>query len=141
MTVSKVFLASNTNANPLPIYLSKVEAGFLTPTEDFREGKLDLNQYLISNPPASFFVRVKGDSMVGAGIYEGSLLLVDRSLEPIPGKIIIAVVNGELTVKRLKMKNGIIVLAPENPSYSDILVIPEMDFTTWGVVTAVINKV
>lgn len=141
MKVSEIILASNCNATPLHLYLSKVEAGFLTPTEDFKEGKLDLNKHLITNPPASFFVRVKGDSMVDAGIYEGSLLLVDRSLEPLPGKIIIAVINGELTVKRLKKKGGIIALSPENPSYSDIVVTPEMDFTTWGVVTAVINKV
>lgn len=125
----------------IPLYLSTVEAGFLTPTEDFKDGKLDLNQHLITNPPASFFVRVKGDSMVGAGIYEGSLLLVDRSIEAVPEKIIIAVVNGEMTVKRLKKKNGVLVLSPENPAYSDIEITPEREFSSWGVVTAVINKV
>ena len=117
-----------------PLYISKVEAGFLSPTEDY-------NIHLIKNPPATFFVRVSGDSMVNAGIYDGSLLIVDRSLPVLSGKIIIAVVNGELTVKRFKKEKDQVRLLPENKNYAPIVVTKEMEFSTWGVVTSVINQV
>lgn len=83
------------------LYGTKVSAGFPSPAGDFMEGKLDLNDYLIKNPPATFFVRVTGDSMIGAGIHPDDLLVVDRSIDPKSRKIVIAVVDGELTVKRL----------------------------------------
>ena len=124
-----------------PLYISKVEAGFLSPTEDYKETNLDLNIHLIKNPPATFFVRVSGDSMVNAGIYDGSLLIVDRSLPVLSGKIIIAVVNGELTVKRFKKEKDQVRLLPENKNYAPIVVTKEMEFSTWGVVTSVINQV
>lgn len=104
------------------------------------EGKLDLNEHLIKNPPATFFVRVSGDSMTGAGIYPDSILVVDRSEEPKSGKIIIAVINGELTVKRLQKGKDEVQLLPENPNYLPIYITPEMDFSIWGVVTYVIHK-
>lgn len=122
-------------------YPSKVEAGFMSPVEDYKEEKLDLNRYLISNPPASFFVRSTGNSMTGAGIYEGSLLVVDRSLEATSGKIVIAVLNGEFTVKRLLKKGSQWVLHPENPEYKDIVIPSLSELTIWGVVTSIINKV
>lgn len=124
-----------------PLCISKIEAGFMSPVEDYKEEKLDLNHYLISNPAASFFVRVIGDSMNNAGIYEGSLLLVDRSLEAVPGKIVIAALEGEFTVKRLLKKNDFWILHAENPAYKDIIISARSAFTIWGVVTAVINKV
>ena len=88
----------------IPLYTCSVSAGFPSPADEYLEGKLDLNQHLIPHPLAIFFVRVSGNSMVGAGIYEGDLLIVDRSLEPRDGKVVIAVVNGELLVKRLRFR-------------------------------------
>ena len=87
-----------------PVFTARISAGFPFPAADYEEGKLDLNQHLIKNPPATFFVRVTGDSMVGAGIHHGDLLIVDRSLEPKDRSVVIAVVNGELTVKRIRIR-------------------------------------
>jgi DNA polymerase V len=124
----------------LDLYGTNVSAGFPSPSTDYLEGKLDLNEHIIKNPPATFFVRVSGDSMTGAGIYPDDLLVVDKSEEPKHGKIVIAVINGELTVKRLNKTVGGIQLLPENPSYLPIHITPEMDFSIWGVVTYVIHK-
>lgn len=124
----------------LDLYGTNVSAGFPSPSTDYLEGKLDLNEHIIKNPPATFFVRVSGDSMTGAGIYPDSILVVDRSEEPKSGKIIIAVINGELTVKRLHKGRDAVQLLPENPNYLPIHITPEMDFSIWGVVTYVIHK-
>jgi DNA polymerase V len=117
-----------------------VSAGFPSPGTDYLEGKLDLNEHLIKNPPATFFVRVSGDSMIGAGIHPEDILVVDRSEDPKSGKIVIAVINGELTVKRLKQSREGIQLLPENPEYSPIAITEDMDFQVWGVVTFVIHR-
>lgn len=101
--------------------------------------RLDLNQHLVKRPAATFFVRVEGDSMIGAGIHENDLLVVDRSLKPSNGKVVIAVINGELTVKRLKIQANQITLMAENPRYSPIIIDETMEFTIWGVVTNVIH--
>jgi len=130
---------SQTSMN-LKLYGTNVSAGFPSPPGDYLEGKLDLNAHIIKNPPATFFVRVSGDSMTGAGIYPDSILVVDRSEEPKSGKIIIAVINGELTVKRLHKGRDAVQLLPENPNYLPIHITPEMDFSIWGVVTYVIHK-
>lgn len=124
----------------LDLYGTNVSAGFPSPSTDYLEGKLDLNEHIIKNPPATFFVRVSGDSMTGAGIYPDSILVVDRSEEPKSGKIIIAVINGELTVKRLHKGRDGVQLLPENPNYLPIDITPEMEFSIWGVVTYVIHK-
>lgn len=124
-----------------PLYSSKVAAGFPSPADDYIESKLDLNQYLVKHPAATFFVRVEGESMIGAGIHPEDILVVDRSLKPSDGKIVIAVVNGELTVKRLKKETGRVLLLPENEAYRAIEVTEEMNFTIWGVVTNVIHSV
>lgn len=125
----------------LPIYLESVSAGFPSPAEDYVEGKLDLNEHLIKNPTATFFVRVTGNSMEGAGIYSGDTLIVDRSINPKHGSVVIAVVNGELTVKRLSKKNNKITLYPENTNYKPIEITMDMEFEVWGVVTTVIHSV
>ncbi len=124
----------------LNLYGTNVSAGFPSPSSDYLEGKLDLNAHIIKNPPATFFVRVSGDSMTGAGIYPDSILVVDRSEEPKSGKIIIAVINGELTVKRLHKGRDGVQLLPENPNYLPIDITSEMEFSIWGVVTYVIHK-
>lgn len=125
----------------LPIFSSKVAAGFPSPGDDHWEAKLDLNEHLIQHPAATFFVRVSGDSMIGAGINDGDVLVVDRSLVCKESSIIIAVVNGELTVKRFFKRGAVIALVSENPKYQDIIVTEEMDFRIWGIVTTVIHKV
>ena len=124
------------------LYGTKVSAGFPSPAGDFMEGKLDLNDYLIKNPPATFFVRVIGDSMIGAGIHPDDLLVVDRSIDPKSGKIVIAVIDGELTVKRLILggRGNNVLLVPENPNYRQITITEDMSFHIWGVVTYVIHR-
>jgi DNA polymerase V len=124
----------------LNLYGTNVSAGFPSPSNDYLEGKLDLNEHIIKNPPATFFVRVSGDSMIGAGIHPDDLLVVDRSEESKHGKIVIAVINGELTVKRLHQDKDGIQLMPENPNYLPIQITSEMEFQVWGVVTYVIHK-
>lgn len=125
----------------LDLYGSAVSAGFPSPAEDYIEGKLDLNQHLIPHPLATFFVRVSGDSMLGAGIHSGDLLIVDRSLEARDGTIIIAVVNGELLVKRLNYRHRQPYLVAENPEYPELKITEAMEFQIWGVVTSVIHTV
>ncbi|MFU8797874.1 MAG: LexA family protein [Gammaproteobacteria bacterium] len=125
----------------LPLFSSKVQAGFPSPAEDYQEGHLDLNNYLIQHPAATFFVRVAGDSMIGAGIFANDLLIVDRSLSAQSGKIVIAVVNGDFTVKRLEKTGNKIRLLPENPEYPAIEITEESECQIWGVVTNVIHSV
>jgi DNA polymerase V len=117
-----------------------VPAGFPSPAADYEQDQLDLNKHLVSNPAATFFVRVTGDSMIGAGIHHNDLLVVDRSLEPRDKSVVIAVLNGELTVKRIRMRNGKITLEPENHNYFPQEVTADTEFEVWGVVTSVIHK-
>ena len=106
----------------LPLFLSRISAGFPSPADDYVEGRLSLDEHLVARPEATFFLRVRGDSMVGAGIHDGDLLIVDKSLTPQHGSIVIAEIHGELTVKRLCRKNGEIALLAENPAYRAISV-------------------
>jgi DNA polymerase V len=124
----------------LPLFLTPVKAGFPSPADDFMERALDLNEHLIQHPAATFFVRVDGDSMTGAGMTRGDILIVDRSLEARDGCIVIAVINGEFTVKRLRMDNGGIQLEADHPRYPPIRIQKEWDFQIWGVVTYTIHK-
>ncbi|MFN7096816.1 MAG: LexA family protein, partial [Gammaproteobacteria bacterium] len=114
-------------------------AGFPSPAEDYIEGMLDLNTYLIKHPAATFFVRVRGDSMSQAGIFPNDLLIVDRSITANYGNIVIAIVEGELIVKRLARRQGKLFLDSENPTYQPIAVKGELQI--WGVVTNVIHAV
>ena len=122
-----------------PLYASKVAAGFPSPADDYIESRLDLNEYLVRHKEATFFLRVKGDSMAGANIHDGSLLIVDRAAEPRHGDIVVAVVNGELTVKRLYRRDGLVKLLAESESYPEILIKPESDLVVWGVVQHVVH--
>jgi DNA polymerase V len=105
------------------------------------EGKLDLNTHLIKHPSATFFVKATGDSMIGAGIHEGDILVVDRSLEARNGKVVIAAIDGNLTVKRLMKSGNDMFLSPENNNYKPIKLTENNDVVIWGVVTNVIHKV
>ena len=119
----------------------RISAGFPSPADDYIEKHLDLNEHLVKHPSATFFVKVEGESMINAGIHNGDILIVDRSLEAANKKIIVAVVNGELTVKRVCKKKDALFLVPENDDFKPLCVTEEMDFQVWGVVTSVIHKV
>jgi DNA polymerase V len=125
----------------LPLFTGKVAAGFPSPADDYVDKTLDLNELLVQKPAATFFVRAQGESMLGAGIHPNDILVVDRSLEAVPGKIVICALNGELTVKRLARDNGQWQLKAENPAYADIAVHEDIDMVIWGVVTNVIHSV
>jgi len=123
-----------------PLFSSSVPAGFPSPADDYIEGQLDLNEYFIKHPAATFYVRVTGESMTGAGILPGDILIVDRSLNAAHDSIVIAVVDNELTVKRLYRKNGRIELRPENPAYPVVRPGQETELVIWGVVSGVTRK-
>ncbi len=118
-----------------PLFEVPVAAGFPSPAEDYIEAQLDLNQYLIRHQAATFFVRASGDSMIGAGIHSGDLLIVDRAIQPTDGSIVIAVVNGELTVKRLSKTGDCLMLVAENEEYAPLEINEHTEFQIWGVVT------
>ena len=123
----------------LPLYGTSVSCGFTSPAEDHVENQLSLDEYLVSNPNATFFVRSSGDSMTGAGIFNGDLLIIDRSIEPKNNHIVLAIVDTEFTVKRLVKKAENITLKAENPQFSDIHVNKQQHFMIWGVVVHVIH--
>ena len=125
----------------LPLYSCKISAGFPSPADDHLEKSLDLNNYLIKHPAATFFVRVSGDSMTDAGINDNDILIVDRSLKPSHGKIVIAVVDGQMTVKRLYKQSGKLILMPENKVYKPIEITEDMAIEIWGVVVTAIHSV
>lgn len=123
----------------MPFFESGVSAGFPMPTGDAPSAVLNLHDLCVKRPSATYFVRARGDSMTGAGIYDGDLLIVDRSLSPHNGDVIIAAIDGEFTVKRFEKKGEKIRLLPENPSYSPITIHPGRDHAFWGVVTSSVH--
>ncbi len=139
--VTRIFALEKGEKMELPLYTEGVPAGFPSPADDFTEYKLDLNEFLIKHPASTYFVRVVGDSMEGAGIHSDDLLIVDRSVEPTSGRIVIAMIDSEFTVKRLRRIDGRLYLAPENPEYEAIEMSDGMELTIWGVVTNVIHPV
>lgn len=140
MRVEAMFSPVIKNSLSLTLYSSRVEAGFPSPADDSQEEGLDLNQYLIENPQDTFYVRVSGESMKDAGINPGDLLVVDRSKTPQDRSIVIAVINGDLTVKRLLKNKDQLFLMPENPSFPLIEITSDMDFQILGVATNVIHS-
>ena len=137
--VSSIFKTDNFTKCRVPLYLNPVAAGLPAPTEDYIEGKIDLNRHLVKHPDSTFLVRVVGDSMQDAGIHPRDLLVVDRSLEAVSGKVVIAVVDGELTVKRLRKHRNKLWLMPENSDFQPIEIGENMELHIWGVVTNVIH--
>jgi DNA polymerase V len=125
---------------PLPLALCHVEAGFPSPADDYMERLLDLNEHVIKHPSATYFVKVSGDSMTGAGIFHGDLLIIDRSLEPVHGKIVIAEVDGQLTVKRLSKLKDSLSLHSENADYPPIKLQEGNEVVVWGVVTHALHN-
>jgi DNA polymerase V len=139
-TVESVLWPDRSTKWARPLFLASVSAGFPSPAEDYIEGRLDLNRHLIKHPAATFFVRVAGDSMIGAGIHPGDILVVDRALEPQDSNVVIAVIDGELTVKRISQRHGKLFLVPDNQAYEPLEILEEMEFEVWGVVTSVIHN-
>jgi DNA polymerase V len=141
LAVTGIFSFEARSRQLIPLFLARVQAGFPSPSEDYLEGKLDLNEFLIRHPAATFFVRVEGQSMVNAGINSGDILIVDRAMEARDQKIVVAVLNGEFTVKRIKRKKDTLYLIPESQDYKPMAITPDMNFQVWGVVTYVIHPV
>lgn len=127
-------------ALPLPLFSTRISAGFPSPADDYIEKPLDLNDLVVQHPLATFYVRVQGDSMQGAGIHTGDILVVDRAIAPTHGKIVIALLEGEFTVKQIHIKGGKMALLPANPAYAPLPIEEGSDFQVWGVVTYVIHR-
>lgn len=134
------FSADTTTALKLPLYSSRVAAGFPSPADDYVELNLDLNEYLVQHPSATFFVRVKGNSMRDANINDGDILVVDRSIEVTNGAVVVCSIDGEFTVKRYYKESDYILLNPANNEYKPIKIFGEMQFEIFGVVTYIIHK-
>jgi DNA polymerase V len=130
------------DSHDLEIVLAQtgISAGFPSPADDFKEFKISLDKTLVKNKEATFYARVSGQSMIGAGLDDGDLLVVDKSLEPQHNKIAVCFIDGEFTVKRLRVTKEGVYLQPENPAYEPLLVTNDNDFQIWGIVTHVIKK-
>jgi len=128
------FFDSATKKFRIPLLNDSVSAGFPSPADDYTEENIDLNEHLISNPFSTFFLRVKGDSMINAGIKDKDLIIVDKSLIAKPGNIVIAMIDGEFTIKRLSIKNDELYLKAENHNYPDFSFKNHIDVQIWGVV-------
>ncbi len=124
----------------LQLFLNPVTAGFPSPASDYIDKSVDLNEVLIKNKAATFLVKALGDSMINAGIFSGDILIVDKSITPASKNIVVAILNGEFTVKRFIKEESKIILYPENSKYKPIEINSEDDFKIWGVVTFVIHN-
>jgi len=140
-TIKEIYKFEQTTKLKRPLIGSEIPAGFPSPAQDYIEATLDLNEHLISHPSATFFVKVQGYSMINAGIFPDDMLIVDRALEAVSGKVIVAILEGDLTVKRLLIENEKWFIVPENEEYAPIEITEEMDFSVWGVVTYAIHKI
>ena len=131
------FIAANSVR--IPLYVESVSAGFPSPAQDFVERTLDLNEFCVAHPNATFYVRAQGDSMIDAGIHSGDVLVVDRSLNARHGDIVIACIHGEMTVKTLELKPNVL-LRPKNKAYKAIAITEESELEIFGVVSGVVRK-
>ena len=135
------FTPENLNTLGAVYFDTGISAGFPSPAEDFKQERLSLDNELIKNKEATFFARVSGQSMIDAGLNDNDLLVIDRSLSPVHNKIAVCFLDGEFTVKRLKVEKDEVWLQPENKNYQPIKITEENDFVIWGIVTNVIKKV
>ncbi|HSA13975.1 MAG TPA: translesion error-prone DNA polymerase V autoproteolytic subunit [Spirochaetota bacterium] len=138
--IGGVYRCSTGISARLPLFVARIPAGFPSPADDYIDCALDLNELLVRHPAATFFVRVSGDSMTGAGIFSGDILVVDRAEQAAHNSIVIAELDGELTVKRLVREGSALYLFPENPAYRPIQVTGDTAFSVWGVVVHVIRS-
>lgn len=125
----------------LPLYESPASCGFPSPAEDYIQGQINLQEICVKNPPATFFLRAAGDSMIGLGIHNNDLLVVDRSLDATHNRVVIAAVDGELVVKKLVRRKGRVLLMPANPEYKEIDITDREYVHVWGVVTWAVHRV
>ena len=123
----------------IKLYTTSISAGFPSPAEDHMDISLDINEYLVKHPSSTFYIYVKGDSMIDSGIFDGDLLIVDRSLEVKSNSVVVAVIDGDFTVKKIKKDSGNLYLIPQNKKYKPILLENNMDFQIWGIVTHTIH--
>lgn len=137
----EIYSADTTSTVSLPFVENGISAGFPSPADDFLDISIDLNKEFVKNPSTTFYGRVKGDSMINAGLSSGDLLIIDKSLEPIDNKIAVCFIDGEFTVKRIKIEKDIVWLVAENENYKPIKVTSDNDFLIWGIVTTVIKSV
>ena len=139
----EIFSGDFSTGLSLPFVDGGIKAGFPSPAQDYMDRSLDFNKEIIEHPAATFYARVAGVSMVSAGIDEGDIIIVDRSLEPKQGDIVVAFIDGEFTMKYLDLTErpaGVIWLRPGNPDYPAFKITPDDDFTVWGVVSKVIKN-
>lgn len=135
------FIPDLENQIELPYISSGIKAGFPSPAADFDESKISLDNVLVKNKEATFYAKASGNSMTGAGIDDGDILVIDRSIEPKNNKVSVCFIDGEFTVKRIKIEEEAVFLMPENPNYKPIKVAPENDLIIWGIVTYVIKSI
>ncbi|NQW37060.1 MAG: translesion error-prone DNA polymerase V autoproteolytic subunit [Flavobacteriales bacterium] len=139
--VLEIYKADTRTVLSLPVVDNGISAGFPSPADDFLDNSIDLNKEFIKNPSTTFFGRVKGDSMINAGLSHGDLLIVDRSLETVDNKIAVCHIDGEFLVKRIKIEKDIVWLIAENDKYKPIKTTKDNDLLIWGIVTTVIKSV
>lgn len=135
----QILIPPSTSTNYPLLFIGYIAAGFPSPADDHLDNSIDLNTEIIKDRDATFFGKVRGDSMIEAGIHDGDLLVINKSLEPKNGKIAVCFIDGEFTVKRIKIDNEIIWLVAENKNYKPIRVTSDNEFLIWGIVTNVIK--
>lgn len=135
-----IFLPDLSTHIALPYADGGIQAGFPSPAQDYISESIDLNREIVRHPSATFYGRVSGESMIDEGIWEGDILVIDRSLEPTDGDLAVCCLDGEFTLKRIRLESGRIWLVPSNEMYDPILVTPERQFEVWGVVTHTIKN-
>lgn len=136
----RIFSVDTSTALDLPYADGGIKAGFPSPAQDSLNNTIDLNREIVRHPASTFYGRVTGDSMIEEGIDDGDILVIDRSLEPLNGDLAVCCIDGEFTVKRLKVERHRILLLPSNRNYRPIEVSENDDFTVWGIVTHTIKK-
>lgn len=140
MTISlEIFTADLSSLLPLPYADGGIQAGFPSPADNYITETIDLNKELVRHPAATFYGRVSGDSMIEEGIEPGDILIIDRSIEPDSGDLAVCCIDGEFTLKRIKLEKNRVWLIPSNEMFDPILVTPENEFSVWGVVTHTIK--
>ncbi|MDI9310811.1 MAG: translesion error-prone DNA polymerase V autoproteolytic subunit [Limnohabitans sp.] len=135
------FIPDTENSMDMPFVSSGIKAGFPSPAADFDEVRISLDQIVVKNKSATFYAKASGNSMIGAGISDGDILVIDRSLEPANNKIVVCCVDGEFTVKRIKIEKQIVCLVPENDDFEPIYITEDNQFVIWGIVTYVLKKI
>lgn len=141
LRLTEIYKPNTSTAFELRLFMCRVTAGFPSPADDYLDEFLDLNKKLITNKSATFLARAEGDSMKDAGILSGDILIVDRSIKPVSGKVVVASLNGELVVKRYQMRGGQAFLISENPKFEPIALCEDHDLVIWGVVVHCIHTI